>query len=120
MIEITREIPDVNVLLALAPEELAAKLLFVMRKRMEDPQQRTMAGMARSSISALSRAICGTQAPQRRRALAKNRRKLIWPLLRHGHGCKHRDCSFLRRMTTRVTDGPDPMLLSIPNISRSC
>jgi hypothetical protein len=47
MLEVVQQIPDVNVLLDLAPEELAAKLLFVMRKRMEDPQQRNMAGNGR-------------------------------------------------------------------------
>ena len=33
MIELTRAIPDADVLLALEPEELAAKLLFLLRKR---------------------------------------------------------------------------------------
>jgi hypothetical protein len=35
MIEIPRVIPDVDALLALAPEELAAKLLFLIRNRHE-------------------------------------------------------------------------------------
>lgn len=44
MMEIAWEIPDVAVLLALTPEELAAKLLFTMRKRGEDPQRKSMSG----------------------------------------------------------------------------
>jgi uncharacterized protein (TIGR02391 family) len=44
MIEIAREIPDVAMLLSLAPEELGAKLLFAMRKRGEDPQYKTTSG----------------------------------------------------------------------------
>lgn len=47
MLELIEQIPDVNVLLDLAPEELAGKLLFVMRKRMEDPRQRNMGGNGR-------------------------------------------------------------------------
>jgi hypothetical protein len=33
MVELTQIIPDVNVLLTLEPEELGAKLLFVLLKR---------------------------------------------------------------------------------------
>lgn len=44
MIEIATEIPDVSLLLSLTPEELGAKILFVMRKRSEDPEAKTMAG----------------------------------------------------------------------------
>lgn len=44
MIEISQAIPDVSLLLELAPEELGAKLLFVMHQRMEDPSQRMNAG----------------------------------------------------------------------------
>jgi hypothetical protein len=35
MQELVREIPDVDTLLALEPEELGAKLLFLIRKRKE-------------------------------------------------------------------------------------
>jgi uncharacterized protein (TIGR02391 family) len=44
MFEIAREVPDVNLLLALAPEELGAKLLFAMHKRGENPQYKMMSG----------------------------------------------------------------------------
>lgn len=37
MIELIHAIPDVDVLLALEPEELGAKLLFLVRTRLDDP-----------------------------------------------------------------------------------
>lgn len=37
MIELAKTIPEVNVLLALEPEELAGKLLFLLRERFSDP-----------------------------------------------------------------------------------
>ncbi|MDK1389599.1 TIGR02391 family protein [Sinorhizobium sp. 8-89] len=40
MRDLAREIPDVNLLLALQPEELATKLLFVLRRRLEQPNAR--------------------------------------------------------------------------------
>lgn len=44
MMKIAREIPDVNVLLALTPEELAAKFLFTMRTQEGNSQRQFMAG----------------------------------------------------------------------------
>jgi uncharacterized protein (TIGR02391 family) len=40
MRDLAKEIPDTNQLLALEPEELAAKLLFVLRRRLEQPNMR--------------------------------------------------------------------------------
>ncbi|ANL68576.1 hypothetical protein AMC82_PC00012 (plasmid) [Rhizobium phaseoli] len=40
MRDLAQEIPDVEQLLALEPEELAAKLLFVLRRRLERPDTR--------------------------------------------------------------------------------
>ncbi len=40
MRDLAREIPDVEQLLAIEPEELATKLLFVLRRRLEQPNNR--------------------------------------------------------------------------------
>jgi hypothetical protein len=39
MYDLPTAIPDVNVLLALEPEELGAKILFLLKRRLEQPNQ---------------------------------------------------------------------------------
>ena len=39
MYELTRTIPDATVLLAMEPEELGAKILFLLRKRSKQPHE---------------------------------------------------------------------------------
>lgn len=80
MIELPTAIPDVDVLLALEPEELAGKMLFLLRAR---AQRTCHIGTLRSEL--WSQALPGwPQYPQNRA------RKSIWRLPRRWPGLRRR------------------------------
>ena len=90
MRELIAAIPDVEALLALEPEELGAKLLFLIRARQKQREEMfTLMGMASELWS----------------IRANGSRRFCWHCGKRGLGLKLRASSFPRRNRTAETAG---------------
>jgi hypothetical protein len=81
MRELVAQIPDVDAFLALAPEELAAKILFLLRQRR---QEMFIAGSLETELWG---GFGGAPGPSYRHT---GKVTFIWPSPRHGLGWKLR------------------------------
>jgi hypothetical protein len=84
MHELPRTIPDVRMLLALAPEELAATILFLLKKRNE----------AKFHTGNLQRELWHIPQPVSRNIRGSTKMKSISHCRKRGRGSRRRDLSF--------------------------
>jgi hypothetical protein len=84
MYELPATIPDAHLLLALEPEELGAKMLFLLRKRQEKANQTQTDFHLSNLLGELwQRIICRA----RHHPIQANcKARLTSPYLKHGHG----------------------------------